>query len=129
MNPTLFWRVALAAALSFTLAACGGGGVDGGTGGTGVSSGTVTKFGSIFVNGVEFSTSGATFRRDDNPSSEGELKIGMNVEVRGSIASSTSGTATLVEVEEAVRGPLEAAPTGTPSTGATLVVLGQTVHV
>lgn len=129
MNPTISWRVALAAALSFTLAACGGGGADGGTGGTGVSSGTVTGFGSIFVNGVKFSTGSATFRRDDNPSSESELKIGMNVEVRGSISSSTNGTATLVEVEEAVRGSLEAAPLGTPAAGATMVILGQTVRV
>ncbi|MDH4324277.1 MAG: DUF5666 domain-containing protein [Betaproteobacteria bacterium] len=132
MNANFFRNFALAASVVLTVSACGGGGdttASGGTGGTGVSFGAVTDFGSIFVNGVEFSTSGATITRDDNSIPETELRKGMVVEVRGSIASSTSGTATTVEVEEAVRGPLEATPTGTPSTGGKLFVLGQEVHV
>ncbi len=106
------------------------GGCSGGTGGTGasdISSGAVTDFGSIFVNGVEFSTTGATITRDDVSISESELRKGMVVEVRGSIASSTSGTATTVAVEEAVRGRTESI-TGIASAG-TLIVLGQTVNV
>ena len=114
------------------LIACGGGGsggtlASGGTGGTGVSFGPVTDFGSIFVNGVEFSTSGSTILRDDVSINENELRKGMIVEVEGSIASSTSGTATTVTVEEAVRGPVES-KSGTAAAG-TLVVLGQTVRV
>jgi len=140
MNTNFFRNIALVASIALTVSACGGGGdttasgggdttASGGTGGTGISFGTVTDFGSIFVNGVEFSTSGATITRDDVPVIETELRRGMVVEVRGSIASGTSGTATSVAVEEAVRGPVEAAPNGTPGTGATLVVLGQTVRV
>lgn len=116
-----------------TLAGCGssGGGGDGvasgGTGGTGISSGAITGFGSIFVNGVKFSTNGATIRRDDMSINESELHEGMIVEVQGTIASSTSGTATTVEVEEAVRGPVEF-KSGTAAPG-TLRVLGQTVRV
>lgn len=115
------------------IAACGSGGggdggvASGGTGGTGISSGSITGFGSIFVNGVEFSTNGATIRRDDSSIGENELRKGMIVEVQGSIASSTSGTAATVDVEEAVRGPVES-KSGTASAG-TLVVLGQTVLV
>lgn len=113
------------------LVACGSGGgggvASGGTGGTGISSGSITGFGSIFVNGVEFSTNGATIRRDDSSISENELRKGMVVEVQGSIASSTSGTAATVNVEEAVRGPVES-KTGSASAG-TLIVLGQTVLV
>lgn len=131
MNTKLFRHFALAAAISLTVSGCGGGDnvAGGGTGGTGISFGTVTDFGSIFVNGVEFSTGGATFKRDDIFVPESQLRRGMTVEVQGSFASSTSGTATSVTVEEAVRGPVEALPTGTPATGATLTVLGQTVRV
>ena len=115
---------------TMAMVACGGGGggvASGGTGGTGISYGPVTDFGSIFVNGVEFSTNGSTILRDDVPVNESELRRGMIVEVQGSIASSTSGSATTVNIEEAVRGPVES-KSGTASAG-TLVVLGQTVHV
>ena len=53
------------------IAACGGGSGGGGTvasggiGGTGVTSGTVSGFGSIFVNGIEFDTDGASRDVDD----------------------------------------------------------------
>lgn len=112
--------------------ACGGG--TGGTGttnpgpaGTGISHGAITNLGSVVVNGVQFSTTGATITRDDVAINESELRRGMTVEVRGSISSGTSGTATSVSVEEVVRGPVES-KSGTASAG-TLVVLGQTVRV
>jgi hypothetical protein len=125
-----FGKMAATAGILVSLLACGGGGgtpASGGTGGTGISYGAVTDFGSIFVNGVEFSTSSASVMRDDVAVSESELRRGMVVEVRGSIAGN-SGTASTVLVEEAVRGPLES-KTATPDTGATLIVLGQTVRV
>jgi hypothetical protein len=124
-----FGKIAATAGILLSLLACGGGGTpaSGGTGGTGISYGAVTDFGSIFVNGVEFSTSSASVMRDDVAVSESELRRGMVVEVRGLIAGS-SGTASTVLVEEAVRGPLEF-KTATPDTGATLIVLGQTVRV
>ncbi|MBI4293187.1 MAG: hypothetical protein HY661_17065, partial [Betaproteobacteria bacterium] len=75
------------------LTACGGGGGGGailsaltgssGLGGTGISQGVITAFGSVFVNGIEFSTGGATVKIDDNPGLESDLKIGMVVTVRG----------------------------------------------
>ncbi len=113
-------------ALVLGVSACGGGGqvASGGTGGTGVSAGAITGFGSIFVNGVEFSTAGATINRDDSPISESELREGMVVEVEGSISG---GTADTVMVEEAVRGPVESI-SGSASAG-TLIVLGQTVQI
>lgn len=123
-----FW---MAIAAMVVLAGCGGGSsstAGGGIGGSGISYGAVTQFGSIFVNGVEFNTSGAAITKDDSSIPESELRLGMTVEVRGSIDSDVSGNATQVRVEEAVRGPVESAPTGTASAG-TLVVLGQTVHV
>lgn len=112
-----------------SLVGCGGGGgantqvAGGGIGGTGVAFGSITQFGSIFVNGVEYGTGGATILKDDDAILESELRLGMTVEVRGSIDSSTSGSATEVRVEEAVRGPVESV--GTDS----LMVLGQTVLI
>ncbi|HWQ37923.1 MAG TPA: DUF5666 domain-containing protein [Burkholderiales bacterium] len=127
MNYQIVRNLFALCALLLGLGACGGGEVaSGGTGGTGISSGAITGFGSIFVNGVEFSTSSATIRRDDAPIGESELRKGMLVEVQGSIAGST-GSATRVAVEEAVRGPVESVA-GTASAG-TVVVLGQTVQV
>jgi len=104
------------------LASCGGG--TSGTGGSGVTStGTITAFGSVFVNGVEFSTSGATIVRDGNPATESNLRVGMVVTVNGS-RSGSSGSATRIEVDDAVKGFVEAKVDPNHWT-----VMGQTVLV
>lgn len=60
-------KTALTLAVTGALVSCGGesGGGGGGTAGIGgsgfVSKGSITNFGSIFVNGVEFETTNATF--------------------------------------------------------------------
>ena len=104
----------------FALASCGGG-----TGSSGVTStfGTITAFGSVFVNGVEFSTSGATIVLDDNPATESNLRVGMVVTVSGS-RSGSSGSATRIEVDDAVKGFVEAKADVNHWT-----VMGQTVLV
>jgi Domain of unknown function (DUF5666) len=113
------------------LASCGGGG--GGspdTGGTGgatlsISQGVITAKGSIFVNGIEYSTSGATIRVDDTPVADDSfLREGMVVTVRGSSDDNTrKGTATQVEARDALEGTIQA--TGANS----LTVMGQTVRI
>src|SRR6267378_4865556 len=104
------------------LASCGGG--TSGTGGSGVTStGTITAFGSVFVNGVEFSTSGATIVLDDNPAAESDLRVGMVVTVSGS-RSGSSGSATRIDVDDAVKGFVEAKLDANHWT-----VMGQTVLV
>jgi len=103
------------------LASCGG---NSGTGGSGVTStGTITAFGSVFVNGVEFSTSGATIVRDGNPATESNLRVGMVVMVNGS-RSGSSGSATRIEVDDALKGFVEAKVDPNHWT-----VMGQTVLV
>lgn len=130
---TKLWRQLPALLVVVLIAGCGGGvggtGINNGGGGaTAVSAGQVTDFGSIFVNGVEFSTNGTTITRDDVAINENELRRGMVVEVRGSIDdNNTTGTAVTVAVEEAVRGPVES-KSGSATAGL-LVVLGQTVQV
>jgi hypothetical protein len=114
-------RALVHAALAAVLVACGGGG-DGGIGGTGaadVSVGGITAFGSVWVNGVEFKTSGATtIRIDDTPHPESDLRVGMVARVDGSIANAT---ASAITVTSAVKGYVESVAANQ------MVVMGQTV--
>ncbi|MEZ6186274.1 MAG: DUF5666 domain-containing protein [Planctomycetota bacterium] len=117
-------RAALSA-LALVLAACGGGGgggggtvAQGGSGGAGIggsgyrSNGTITEFGSIFVNGIEFDTSSATFEIEDGTGSQANLQKGMRVVVEGSVnAGGTTGVATRVRFEDQLEGPIPAAST------------------
>ena len=80
------WFAALGATVAALLAACGGGGgVD--TGGTGAplafTSGTVTGFGSVIVNGIRFDDSGADVFDDRLPNALDSVTVGGNVEIHG----------------------------------------------
>ncbi len=117
------WLTAAAAALALGACGGGGGGIDGtgggGIDGTGVAYGTITGFGSIWVNGVEYSTSGSTIRLDDNSVTQADLRIGMVVRIDGSIANATAVTVT---VDDAVKGRVESVLDANR-----LIVMGQTV--
>lgn len=127
--------MAAGALAALGMAACGGGGgsnnnppPSGGIDGVGISVavGPITGFGSIFVNGVEFSTSGAEIRIEDSPGSESELEVGDIVEVRGTVNDDgVTGTAEVVSFNDSVEGPVS----GVDVAAGTLVVIGQTVRV
>src|SRR5882762_1295376 len=85
--------------------------------------GTITGFGSVFVNGVEFNSSGATIVLDGNPAAESNLRVGMVVTVSGS-RSGSSGNAARIEVDDALKGFVEGKPDANHWT-----VMGQTVLV
>ena len=96
-----------------TVAGCGGGGSgDGGTSGaTSISSvGTVTGFGSIYVNGIEFETNNASYRVDDEDRfDDSSLAVGMKVRVKGTInPDGVSGNATSILYDDDVEGPVDA---------------------
>ena len=101
--------------LTVLLSGCGGGSTGGGTttagiGGTGrVASGTITGFGSIFVNGTEyFDINTAACIIDDNDRTgncQQNLELGMVVEVTGAV-DGTTGTATQVIFDDDVDGPV-----------------------
>jgi hypothetical protein len=117
-------NILLTAAFLVGVASCGGTQLaGGGIGGTGISQGPITGFGSIFVNGVEFNTVNATIIKDGATVTQNDLEVGMVVTVDGDIASSTSGTATTVTYAKELEGPITAKATNT------LTVLGQTVIV
>lgn len=127
------WLVGAATALALSLVACGGGGGIDGTGGgggggggggidgTGMAFGTITGFGSVFVNGIEFSTGNSTIKLDDNSVSQGDLRVGMVVRVDGSIDNRTAATIT---VDDAVKGRVENVVDANR-----IVVMGQTVLI
>lgn len=110
---------------ALVLVACGGGGGIGGTGGggggiggTGVAYGTITGFGSVWVNGVRYETpAGTVFRLDDSAVSQSDLKVGMVARVEGS-----GTTASTVVVDSALKGRVEAVA------GDVFTVMGQTVR-
>jgi len=108
------------------LTACGGSSSTGSTSSPVVSQGVVTAKGSIFVNGIEYSTAGATITIDDNPGIESDLKVGMTVKVRGISNDITKkGTAVKIEARDALEGRIE----GVDNVNNTITVMGQTVRV
>ena len=116
------------------LSACGGGGGGGGgfvpatsTASPVVSQGVVTAKGSVFVNGIEFSTVGASITIDDSPNRpEIELKEGMTVKIRGTSDDATKkGTAIQIEGRDALEGQIQAIDNARH----TITVMGQTVRV
>ena len=106
----LLTKVALFTSLALTVIACGPGGSSGlaGIGGSGyVSSGSVTGFGSVFVNGVEFETDSATFDVDGSSGTQADLAIGMIVRVDGTINDDgVTGTATNISFDDELQGPV-----------------------
>lgn len=101
----------------------------GGTGGTGISTGVITGFGSVYVNGVEYSTGAGTIRKrlDDNTAnitgSDNEVfRVGMVVTLRYGLSGNN---AVEIVYQSNVEGPIS----GMNTADNTFVILGQTVHV
>jgi hypothetical protein len=113
--------LSIALALAGLVAACGGGGggttADGGIGGTGISVGAISGFGSIYVNGVEFEIEDTTELIIDDMTISGsaddkQSKLALNqvVRVEGEFGDDgVSGTATSIEVDSLLEGPVTAA--------------------
>ena len=132
----LFPNRLLLAGLPTVLLACGGGsggGNEGGgpivgidRGGVTISQGPINGFGSVIVNGVRYSTTGASITIDDRPGTEADLRAGQVVRVEGTVdATGTSGTARSIAFNDDVEGPVQSINTA----AAQLIVLGQTVQV
>jgi len=130
-----FPAVLLASAL--LVAACGGGGGGGGSSPSATpqtfSTGTISGFGSIVVNGVHYDETRATVKDDDDDEdddfSSDDLKLGMVVEIEGDdiVRGSSKSTcnASEIVVRSEMKGPVEAVNAG----AGTLTVIGQSVVV
>ena len=116
---------------------CGGGGSGSSGGGSVASSltstGEVTGFGSVFVNGVEYETDGSTFSLDDGddgPENEGELGIGMVVTITGTVnPDGVTGTASHIEYDDELEGIVISENIDDVTGTGTMDVMGQTVIV
>jgi len=109
---------------------CGGGGGGGLAAGVGKSGtvGVLSGFGSVFVNGVEFETSGASISVDGSPATEDDLQVGMIVSVIGS-SSGASGSATSISTSDELEGLVQSNSIATGSDTGTMMIMGQLVTI
>ena len=137
MKQAPFMR-ALPFAVALALAACGGGGGSDNPGGStsspsgansAVSSGAISAFGSVFVNGHEFATGGAKVMDDDTGDTSGRvsaLEVGQVVDVeQASSSTSAAPVAQWLHVHPLARGYVDASDT----TANTITVMGQVVSL
>jgi len=122
---------------SFTFSTCGGGGFDlagGGTSGTGVSTGSITGFGSVVMNGVHYLTDSnvapgfvtmKTFMGMDNSSMMDRdlFRVGMVVTIH---RGTNDNNAQQIEYQANLQGRIAAKNSGAENT---VTILGQTVVV
>ena len=91
--------------MALAVISCGGGGGDnfaGGIGGTGVSYGPVTGFGSVIVNGVEYDTSSADFSVEGTNGDQSDLAVGMVV----TVTHDDNDNAKSISYKDNVEGPV-----------------------
>ena len=95
-----------------------------GVGGTGISVGRLTGFGSMYVNGIKFNTDNATYIRDGVGSkSQDDFSTGEIVRINGTIDSNKiTGTANEVIFTDLLEGVVTSV-----ASGESLEVLGQKV--
>ncbi|MBL8225409.1 MAG: hypothetical protein JNM50_08770 [Chromatiales bacterium] len=120
----------VAAALAAVITGCsGGGGASAGIDRLGISSGTVTGFGSVIVNGVRYEVGTTTeVSFNDASGTQADLQVGQQVTVRWESGDGgTTRRATRIDYDAAVEGPITAGSIDLAA--GTFVVLGQTVRV
>ncbi|SNC65517.1 hypothetical protein SAMN04487881_1300 [Marinobacter sp. es.048] len=122
------------------ISACGGAGgggvdvADGGIRGTGSSVGPVSGFGSVFINGVEFSTDDIPNREvesNDGITAEVLLSEGMILRVEGEWRDDGTGTADRLSYDDTLRGRVDLVEPDPSGAGefVTLSIMGQSVRV
>lgn len=123
------WVIILAVTSCGTTTDYAGGGI----GGTGISVGKITAFGSVWVNGVEYSTTGAVIAVDGSESvSDGSLDYDRSLLDEGRIVAvhwekDANGNPVAKRIE--FKDNLEGAVTDIDTANQTIDVLGQTVKV
>ena len=108
---------------------CGSSGGISGSGNlaAGNSVGPIDGFGSVIVNGQRFDSSTATITKDGQLATQGDLRVGQVISVRGDFATLLADTITY---RSEIQGPVTDVVVEDPVLGlGTIVVLGQTVRV
>jgi hypothetical protein len=122
------WLAVVAGVTALALGGgCGGGGGGGGDGivpppETVVTTGAITGFGSVYVNGVRYATSGADIEIDGAKAALADLRVGQVVDIKGTMQDG-SAKADVVRYNHNLEGPVTAID------GLTLVAMGQTVRL
>ncbi len=129
---------ALATSIALVLTGCGGGDSapnannpdDNGSSSKVSSSGVITGFGSVYVNGVRYDTAEAEIEFEgEGRMSEEDLRLGMRVEIEAE-QDGDDRRASRVVFDKDLKGPVSSvSPNADDPTLGTLVVLGQTVTV
>ena len=92
------------------MVSCGGGNSDvagGGIGGTGITQGPITGFGSVIVNGIKFEDTGAAIEIEDVPNRpRTDLKIGMVVKIEWEKDTTDAYIAKSIVYGDDVQGPV-----------------------
>ncbi|MBS1200583.1 MAG: hypothetical protein H6R27_1261 [Proteobacteria bacterium] len=118
--------VAAGAAMVAVLGSCGGD-----SGGDGVTpppptnvttTGAITGFGSVYVNGVRYATGGADIEIDGTKATQADLKVGQVVDIKGTMDDG-SAKADVIRYHHNLEGPVTAIE------GLSFVAMGQTVLV
>jgi hypothetical protein len=132
---TQLTKLILSTITALTIVACGGTGVGiglAGIGGSGfIASGSISGFGSVFVNGVEYETDSATFNVDGVSGTQDDLAIGMIVQITGTInEDGVTGTATSIVFDEELQGEVSAlTPPDVDGIARSFTVLGTNVII
>jgi len=131
-----FKKAILPALISSTLllSACGGSSSNSDEPATGsLTSGIITGFGSVYVNGIKFDTDSASYDVDDDVNADqSALRVGMRVKINGKINDDgLTGSADSITYENELEGPVSAIPSAyDPLTKeVTLTILGVEVLV
>lgn len=135
-------RQYLLSALAVALVGCGGGGGGSATtpppagdgdpiggingGGRFVAQGPISRFGSVFVNGVRYSTTSSTIVVGGTPTNQAALAAGQVVRVEGVVdAGGVTGRAERIEYENTLAGAIDSIDLA----ARTVTVLGQTLRI
>jgi Domain of unknown function (DUF5666) len=90
-----------------------------------VSVGTITGFGSVYVNGIRYRTTDAQVVMNDVAAAESGLKVGHYVEVKGHSHNSGDHDADVIRYHNVLEGPI----TSIDTMSGTFVAMGQMVQV
>src|SRR5258708_36506966 len=123
-------EVLITAIVAAYVVACGGGSSSDLRSPPGMSpamtTGVITGFGSIFVNGIHFQTTSATIRKNGQTVDQSQLAVGEVARIKGERDDAQgTGVAEEVDVDENVVGAISMID----STAGTVTVLAQTVKI
>ena len=114
------------------VSACGGGNdsQDDSAIGSYRTSGIITGFGSVYVNGIKYETDTSSFEVDDDTeATQDDLRLGMNVTIKGSInPDGLTGYADQIIYENELEGPVSAIDNSDPS-NVIITILGQDITI